>query len=141
MRLNEIEVTYKAEPTGVFIKTPEEAADYLRELWPKDIQLRESFIVLFLSASKQVIGHNILSTGSRTATIADPAMIFSIALKVNSHSIIVSHNHPSGNKAFSQADIQLTKRLAEGGKILGVELVDHILLHEGHTSFREKGLL
>ena len=137
MKINEIEVSYSSQPTGVFILSPDDAADYLRSLWPKDIQLRETFVVLFLSASKQVIGHNILSTGSRTATIADPAMIFAIALKVNAHAIIVAHNHPSGSKTFSNTDRQLTQRLIEGGKILNVEVVDHILLHETYTSYME----
>lgn len=74
-------------------------------------------------------------------TIADPKVIFSAALKSAASSIILVHNHPSGNLRPSQADIDLTQKLRAGGKLLDIEVIEHIILSsEGYFSFSDEGL-
>lgn len=126
-----------------FIREPEHAALLLRRLWDKKtIELREEFMVLMLNAAKKCQGWAKMSIGGQTATIVDPAAVFRLALQSNAHSIIVAHNHPSGNCTASQPDIQLTKRIADAGKLLGVMLEDHIILcpDGDYLSLRSKGL-
>jgi len=102
----------------------------------------EVFVVAFLNAAKCLTGSSIISRGGQTATIAEPSEIFRQALNNDAHSIIVLHNHPSGNLKPSEADIQMTKRLISSGKFLGVPLEDHIIV-AGHQyfSFRANDLV
>ena len=99
-------------------------------------------MVAFLNASKVMTGHRTISMGGVTATIVDPAEVMRQAIVNDAHTIVVLHNHPSGNASASQSDIHLTQRLVKAGKILGVMLEDHIIIagYE-YVSFREKGLI
>lgn len=122
------------------MKSPDDVAAYFG---PKLRDLRkEIFIVTFLNAAKVMLGYKKISVGGVTATIVDPAEVMRQAIMNDAHSIVVLHNHPSGNAKASQSDIQLTKRLSESGKLLGVALEDHIIIagYE-YVSLREKGLL
>jgi DNA repair protein RadC len=75
-------------------------------------------------------------------TIADPKVIFSAALKACASSIILSHNHPSGNLKPSNADIQLTKKIVNAGNLLDIAVLDHVIVSaEGYYSFADEGLL
>ncbi|MEX2437982.1 MAG: JAB domain-containing protein [Candidatus Babeliales bacterium] len=145
-QLAEVKLKYKSakKPSQCpIIKSPEEAAHYLRSIWDMEsIELAEDFMVLLLNASKHCLGWARVSRGGLTATIVDPAAIFRLALLCNSHSLVVAHNHPSSNPIASQSDIRLTKRLVEAGKLLGITLEDHIILTRyDYTSLREKGLI
>lgn len=74
--------------------------------------------------------------------MADPKLIFAAAIKANACGIILAHNHPSGNLSPSQADIDLTKRMKEGGKFLEIQVLDHVILTtEGYFSFADDGLI
>jgi DNA repair protein RadC len=129
MKTNEIRVRYRRRNyDGPTLSSPNDAYDYLKNCWPRDMNIRESFIMIMMDASKKVIGHYLVSVGSKTATIVDPGIVFGVAMKCMSNSIIIAHNHPSGNLKPSNADIQLTKRLTEAGKLLSVHLDDHIIL-------------
>lgn len=102
----------------------------------------EVFIVAFLNAAKSLTGSRVISRGGQTATIAEPSEIYRHALNNGAHSIIVLHNHPSGNLNPSEADIQLTKRLISSGKILGIPLEDHLIVAGHHyLSFRANDLV
>lgn len=144
--LSEVSLAYRASrpvdslPT---ITSPEEAVAYLREIWDDDkLELQEEFIILLLDPAKHCLGHSRISAGGSTATIVEPAAIFQTALLGKAHSIIAAHNHPSGNLKASSADIQLTKRISEAGKLLGITLDDHIILTRGgFTSLRNEGLI
>lgn len=142
----EITLSYKpSEPVSELprITSPEEAARYLRSIWDDDLlELREQFIIVILNNQKQVLGWHLISSGGATATIVDIAAIFQAVLLCNGHSVLLSHSHPSGNPVASAADIKLTKRVVEAGKLLGITVVDHIILYRGgYTSFRNKGLI
>jgi DNA repair protein RadC len=98
---------------------------------------------MYLNQSNRVLGVYPLSTGGVTGTIADPRLIFSVALKINAAGIILSHNHPSGNLSPSKADKDLTDKIKEGSKLLDVKLLDHIIVTPENTyySFADEGLL
>ncbi|MCH8495941.1 MAG: DNA repair protein RadC [Balneolales bacterium] len=124
----------------VFFKSPEDVYAYFG---PKMRDLRkEVFVVAFMNASKRLIGFEKMSVGGQTATIVDPSEAMRQAILNDAHSVVLLHNHPSGNAAASQADIQLTKRLYEAGRLLGVMVEDHIIVagYE-YVSLRSKGLL
>ncbi|GAA5522560.1 hypothetical protein Asal01_02521 [Fodinibius salicampi] len=124
----------------VQITSPEDAVSYfgpkLRDL------TKEVFIVAFLNNAKIVMGYKKISSGGSTATIVDPAEVMRQAVMNEANSILLLHNHPSGQNKESKADIQLTKRIAKSGKLLGIPVDDHIIIAgDGYTSFRAKGLL
>ena len=77
-----------------------------------------------------------------SGTVADPKLIFAAALKACASSIILAHNHPSGNLKPSQSDIDLTRKLKDGGKLLEIQMLDHIIVTtEGYYSFADEGLV
>ena len=144
--LAEVKLSYKTEqPQDTFpqVTSPEEAEKVLRTVWDNDhIQLREEFIVLILNNAKRCIGWSKISSGGGTATIVDPSAIFQVALLANAASIIVAHNHPSGNLDPSKSDKTLTKRIKKSGDMLGITVEDHIILTANDfVSFRAKGIL
>lgn len=105
-------------------------------------QQQEQFWVLMLNRSNAVIKKSLVSKGGITGTVADPRIIFREALESAAVAIIVLHNHPSGNLNPSQADISLTKKLVDAGKILQIPVLDHIIFaDQGHFSFADEGIL
>jgi DNA repair protein RadC len=106
------------------------------------IEFQEQFKVMYLNRANKVLGIFEASTGGVSGTVADPKLIFAGALKACASGIIVCHNHPSGNLIASQSDIDLTKKLREGGKVLEIQMLDHIILTtEKYFSFADEGLL
>jgi DNA repair protein RadC len=104
--------------------------------------IHEEFWVLFLNRANRIIAKQQISTGGMSGTVADPRMIFKAALDQKAISIILCHNHPSGNNQPSQADIQLTKNLAEAGKVLEISVLDHLIVTQNSFySFADEGLL
>lgn len=124
----------------VQITSPNDAVAYfgpkLRDL------TKEVFMVAFLNNSKVVTGYRRISSGGSTATIVDPAEVMRQAVMNEANSILILHNHPSGNASESKADIQLTKRIVESGKLLGIPVEDHIIIAgDRYVSFKAKGLI
>ena len=104
---------------------------------------REAFIVLLLNRSNRVLGWHLVSVGGLSATLVDPKIIFQVALKCNATGIIISHNHPSGDVRPSPEDIRMTKKIYEGGNLLVIKLLDHVIVTEGeeYYSFADEGNL
>ena len=104
---------------------------------------REHFWALDLSTKNQLLRMAEVSVGSLNASIVHPRELFKEAVRVSAASVVVVHNHPSGDPTPSGADIQLTRRLAKAGDVLGIELLDHIVIGDGgaHASLRELGIL
>jgi DNA repair protein RadC len=104
---------------------------------------REVFLVLMLNTKNQVVGLHRAHVGSLNASIVHPREVMKCAILNNAASIIVGHNHPSGDPTPSREDIEVTKRLAEAGKIMGIEVLDHVIVtHTGkNVSLKEKGYL
>jgi len=104
---------------------------------------REALVVLTLDTKNKINSITVASLGSVNSSIVHPREIFKTAILSNASSIIISHNHPSGNCSPSKEDISITSRLKECGRILGIELLDHIIVGEdnNYISLKEKGLL
>jgi len=103
---------------------------------------REAFIVISLDTKNQPVSINICHVGSLNASIVHPREVMKSAILSNAASIMVGHNHPSGNSTPSREDIEVTKRLVEAGNIVGIELLDHIIVgDESFVSLKEKGYI
>jgi DNA repair protein RadC len=103
---------------------------------------KEVFLVCFLNNQKNMLDYKQISSGGSRATIVEPAEVMRLSILHRAQSIIVLHNHPSGNTRASHADIQLTKRIQEAGTMLGIPLDDHIIIagYE-YVSMRSEGLV
>ncbi len=122
------------------LKDTSTCAAFLRPMF-RDLD-HEEFGVIFLDQANHLINFEIVSVGGITATYVDPRLIFKKALAYNAVSVIVAHNHPSGQTRPSRADEILTTRLLEGANYLDIKLLDHIIIAEnGHFSFANEGLL
>lgn len=122
------------------IKSSYEAYNYLK---PFLLDLdHEQFWILCLNRNLEVIKTIQISTGGVVGTIADPKIIFKYAIENLANAIVLSHNHPSGNKNPSKADIDLTKSLSEIGKMLEITISDHLIFtNDGYYSFADEGNL
>ena len=142
----EIQLTYKSnvKPSQrPKISGSRDAYTILKENWDLGkIEFVEQFKAMFTNRANKVLGILDVSTGGVTGTVADPRVIFAAAIKAGACGFIVAHNHPSGNLLASQSDIELTKRLKEGGKILEIQLLDHVIVtSEGYFSFADEGMI
>jgi DNA repair protein RadC len=104
---------------------------------------REHFVVLMLDQKNHVIGIHTVSMGSLTASIVHPREVYKAAILANAAAILCGHNHPSGDPQPSQEDRAITLRLAEASKLLGINVVDHIIIGSAgkYFSFADEGLL
>jgi len=101
----------------------------------------ENLWLITLDTKHNITGIFTVSTGSLNASIVHPREVFKRAVLQNAASIIICHNHPSGDPAPSQDDVNITKRLYDAGKILGIELLDHIIIGDNrYTSLKERGI-
>jgi DNA repair protein RadC len=142
----EIQLTYRSKVKPSLrpkITTSKDAFEVLRRSWDIDkLEFVEQFKVLLTNRANKVLGIFEVSTGGITGTVADPKLIFVAALKSGATGIVLSHNHPSGNLQPSQADIELTKRIKEGGKLLDIQMLDHLIItSEGYCSFSDEGII
>ena len=109
---------------------------YLRE------KQREHLAAIYLNARNEVIFKKHLFVGTLDSNICHPREIFKYALEKNAASVILVHNHPSGDPEPSQADLEITKRIVEAGKIMGVDVLDHVIITKNKIfSFKEKKLI
>lgn len=106
------------------------------------MEFKEEFYIILLNRANQVLGWYKVSEGGMSGTVVDPKLIFSIALKGLSSSLILAHNHPSSNLKPSNEDINLTKRLKEAGALLEIPVLDHLILTtDGYYSFGDEGMM
>lgn len=132
----------KNQLPSVKVDSSATASEFIRKFYPVDLNYREAFVALYLNRANNVQGFTIISTGGLSGTVADPKLIFQNALLCNASSLIVSHNHPSGNVKPSHADINVTKKIKEVGTALNLPLIDHVILTENDLfSFADEGLL
>lgn len=145
MRVSEIDISYSPaiKPSERFtVSGSADAEKVFRRIWSQPLELRECFYALFLNRANKVLGYYLVSVGGLTGTIVDVRTVFQAALKANACSVIFAHNHPSGNIQPSDADLQLTRKLKEAGRILEITVLDHlILLPEGYFSMADEGML
>lgn len=124
----------------VFIKRSSDIADYLKVML-KDYNI-EVFAVIYLNRSNRIKHFEVISRGGITGTVADPRIILKKAVEQEATSIILSHNHPSGNLKPSQADEQLTHKIKQAASYFDIKVIDHIIVsEEGFYSFADEGLI
>lgn len=145
-QVSEIMVSYQPKfksSERPVVRTAKAAFDVLINNWDiAKIHFQEQFYILLLNTAGRVVGISQISTGGKAATVADPKIIFSIALKAQASSIILAHNHPSENLKPSQDDLKLTRRMVEAGKMLDLPVVDHLIVtSEQFYSFGDEGLI
>ena len=144
-KVSEIEISYKPviKPSEMLkVTCSKDAEKIFRSIWSNDITYRESFYALYLNRANKVLGYQFISLGGIAGTVVDVRCIYQAALKASASGIHNAHNHPSGNNESSDADIKITKKLKDAGKLLDITLLDHlILLPEGYISMADEGLL
>lgn len=102
----------------------------------------EEFVVILLDTKNKVISKRTVFRGSLNASIVHPREVFKYAIRHSAAALLVAHNHPSGDPTPSREDIDVTRRLVEAGKIIGIEILDHVVFGDGRTiSMKEKGLV
>jgi len=122
------------------IRSPQDAASLL--MADMSSLKQENFVALFLNVKNQVIHQQTIFIGSLNASIVHPREIFREAVKRSAASVICAHNHPSGNPNPSPEDIEVTQRLADAGKIMGIELLDHVIIGDHQfVSLKELGYM
>lgn len=142
----EIEIHYRNSKNSfdmVYVGKSEQAEALLRQTWDDNkIALLEQFKILLLDVSGHCFGISEIATGGKSQCVVDPRIIFGTAIKSNATNIILAHNHPSGSLKPSDADIKITQKLVQGGKLLDIDVLDHIILtQQEYFSFADMGLI
>jgi len=150
MRIFEAKIVYQLVSHGetAQLDNPEGIALYLKSAYDER-PMQESFYAVFLDRRNRPIGRHLISMGTLTSTLVSPREVFRGAILANAATMVVSHNHPSGDPSPSSADIHVTRQLREAAKVLEIELLDHVIvgikeadpLSKGYYSFREAGLV
>ena len=145
-KVAEVELVYKTKVKASErpkISSVKDCYKLLKELWNENtIEMQEEFKVLLLNRGNKVIGIYEASAGGITGTVADPRLILAAAIKSLAVSIILSHNHPSGNLKPSRADEELTQKIKVAASYHDIKVIDHIIItSEGYYSFAEEGQL
>lgn len=144
--VSEIELVYhnKLKPEDrIKINSPEIAYNILLTAWDSNkIELVEQFYVMMLAKDNACLGISNVATGGLSTCLVDPKIVFGTALKARASGIVLAHNHPSGNVLPSRADKQITEKLVEGGKLLDIAILDHVIIapHD-YYSFASHGLM
>ena len=137
LEVREIEYTYDKRPK---ISSMD---DVVKTVKPMISDLnKEFFMALYLNTKNGVLKQEIISIGSLNANVVHPREIFKTACMISAAYIIVAHNHPSGDPTPSREDIEITKKLYEAGKMMGIELLDHVIIgYDRNYGFKESGQL
>lgn len=149
MQLTEFKVSLKKKSSKKIdhekVSGSEDAARVIRKIMDADtIEYAEEAVLMLLNRANEFIGFVKLGMGGTSGKVIDPKMVFTIALQINAHGIILAHNHPSGNKKPSQGDRELTNKIKQGGELLDLRLLDHLIIsgpEDGFFSFCDEGLL
>lgn len=127
-------------PESLLLNSPREVANFLME--EMRYYRKEYFKIILLNTKNHIISVEDISIGSLNSSIVHPREIFNLPVKKSAASIILVHNHPSGDPSPSREDLEVTRRLVEAGNLLGINVLDHIIVGEGKfLSFKEKGLI
>jgi DNA repair protein RadC len=125
------------------VHKPADAAKILRSCMPADAD-REVFAILLLDIRHKVIGFNVVSVGCLSYAVVHPREVMKVAVLANAAALVICHNHPSGDPSPSREDVVMTERLAEAGKLMGIDILDHVILGDGTdrwVSLKESGVI
>ncbi|SEA76562.1 JAB domain-containing protein [Pedobacter hartonius] len=144
-KVSEVEIFYRPNykvADRPKISGSKDAYNILMDHWDDGkLEFLEEFKILLLNRRNRVLGVVNISSGGISGTVADPKVIFAIALKACASGIILAHNHPSGETDPSQEDIAVTKKLREAGKLLDLQILDHLIISKhGYYSFCDEGI-
>ena len=144
--ITEVELVYHSKKTvdeRPKISGSEDAYKALISTWDMNkLELQEQFRVLLLDRKNACLGVSTVATGGISDCMVDLKLVFALALKARASSIIISHNHPSGNTTFSEADHRLTAQFQKAGALLQIPVLDHILItKDGHISMSDIGAM
>ena len=146
--VSEIDIVYKKKVTckvsqRPLIKYSNDCYQVCQHYWNEGkIELLEEFKVLFLNRANRVLQIFPISSGGITGTVADPRIILAAAIRIAACSMVLVHNHPSGNLLPSKADEELTQKIKEAAKYFDIKVLDHLIISsEGYYSFADEGLL
>lgn len=128
---------------GEKLDSPSKMASYCRINYPVDYKIREAFISLYFDSDLRLLGSEIIGVGGLSSVVVDPRIIFTTALLTpRCTSLVLVHNHPSGNCRPSQNDVGVTRKLVDGAKLLDYKIIDHLIFgQKDHYSFAEQGEL
>lgn len=145
-KVSEVELTYKPNYKPADrpqISTAKKAHEIFIAHWSLGkIEFLEEFKIFLLNRRNRVLGIVDISMGGVSGTLADPRVIFAIALKSGASGIIQCHNHQSGELQPGKTDVDLTRKLQQGGRLLDIEILDHLIVSkEGFYSFADEGMM
>lgn len=124
------------------INSSYESAKFFRAQMGDSIEIYETVMVLYLNNSLETMGWQKISQGGINSSVVDIRIVMSTAMKLLASAILICHNHPSGSLKPSHSDIKITKELQEAGKILHVQILDHVIITENsHFSFADECLM
>lgn len=147
VRINVYTVELVRESAKVYdlekaVTSPGRAVEIVDTVLGLSTKTKEHLVMASLNTKNEIVGLHTIHIGSVNASIVHPREVFQQAVLNNATSIMVFHNHPSGDPSHSQEDVKVTRRLVEAGKIMGIELLDHIVIGDGsYTSLKEKGFV
>jgi DNA repair protein RadC len=147
VRMNLYSVKLVKEQGGIYnvpdrtVRTPRDAERIVQTVLDLNSEAVEKFGILTLNTKNQVVGIHVLHIGGVNSSVVDRRTVFQNAILNNATSIVLFHNHPSGDPEPSREDINLTNIIAQAGDIMGIEVLDHIITGDGRfVSMKEKGL-
>lgn len=146
--VSELSLSYKVKGPMTKFTCSKDIFDRILSWWDDTLNLYESFHVLLLNRANNEIGIFKISQGSGTGTVVDSKMVCAVAILSNASTIVLIHNHPSGNKKPSDADIRITSKMKEGLDLFGINLLDHLIItpqlqdiRSDYFSFTDEGLI
>jgi len=142
--LREVTAVYKTNDSvhNIKVSSSKDVNDFIRTIYPVEINIRESMLAVFLNNSNRTLGYSIASIGGITACLVDIRLVLRDALLTQSTSIILVHNHPSGSLKPSQADLAITEKIKKAAAHMDIKLLDHIIITEDDFySFVDSGKL
>ena len=143
-KLREVTAVYKKENAvqNIKVSCSKDVNDFIRQVYPVEINIREAMMVLFLNNSNRTLGYSIASIGGLTATLVDVRLILRDAILTQSTSIILVHNHPSGSSKPSLSDLSITDKVRNAANLMDIKLLDHLIITEdGFYSLADEGRL
>ena len=146
-KISRYSVKQVKEDTGIYevdskiVRQPANAAEIIQAVLNLQDEAQEVFGILTLNTKNAVAGVHVISIGSLGSTIVHPREVFKAAMLNNAASIVLFHNHPSGDTTPSAEDIGMTKRITEIGELMGIPVLDHVVIGDGYTSLKERGLI
>ena len=135
MELSELETIYNTTEEKIVLNDPKKVFNETKDLqaWTK-----EAFVVFCLDTELKIISREIVSIGTLNSCLIHPREIYRTAIRRNANSIIVAHNHPSGNLTPSKEDLDITKQIKKAGEILNIILLDHVIVSkQGYHSIKD----